>query len=123
MVTEQTEIPFVPVSERHHTTSAAADTIITVGQRSHQKRKRKRNTTSNGAEDDIEMFDFTVEPSPLDGGDMKGVGPVAKKRNKGKDIPISQSRTGDPDGLTRPSTNGVRKFPSSSQSPQSAEER
>ena len=83
---EQTEIAFVPVSERRHTTSAAADTVITVGRRNQQKKKRKRNVTSNGAEDDVEIFDYSVEPSILDGGDVKEVGPVKKRRNKGKHI-------------------------------------
>lgn len=79
-VTEQIEIPFIPVSERQHTTSTTADTIITVGQ---QKKKRRRNLASKGAEDNVEMFDYTIEPSLLDGGDGKEVGPAKKKRNKG----------------------------------------
>lgn len=82
--TEQTEIAFVPISERQHTTTTAADTIITVGQRSQLKKKRKRNLASNGAEDYIEVFDYAVVPSLLDGGNVKEVGPMAKKRNKGK---------------------------------------
>lgn len=85
-VEEQIEIGFVPASERRHTTSAVADTIITVGQRSQQKKKRKRNLASNGLEEDIEMFDHTAEPSLLDGGEAKEVGPVKKRRNKGKPI-------------------------------------
>lgn len=121
-ITAQPEIAFVHVSERQHTASAAADQIITVGQRSQQKRKRKRNMASNDAEDDIEMFDYTVEPSLLDGGDVKEVGPVTKKRNKGKHIyPYDLMR----ETLTasRTSTNEAREFPSPPQSPQSAEER
>jgi hypothetical protein len=83
---EQIEIGFVPVSERRHTTSTFADTIISVGQRSQQKKKRKRNPASNGVEAGVETFDHTVEPSLLDEGDVKEVGPVTKKRNKGKRI-------------------------------------
>ena len=81
---EEIEMAFVPASERRRTTSAAADTIITVGQRGQQKKKRKRHLTSNGPEDDVEMFDYTAEPSLLDAGDMKQVGPATRKRNKGK---------------------------------------
>lgn len=85
--TERAEIAFVPLSERQHTTSATADTIISVGQRSQQKKKRKRNLAPNEAEgDEIEVFDYTVEPSLLDGGNVKEVGPVKKKRNKGKHV-------------------------------------
>ena len=74
---------FVPASERQHPTQAIADTIITVGQRSQQKKKRKRNPASNGPEDDVEIFDYAAEPSLLDVGDVKKVGPVIKKRNRG----------------------------------------
>jgi len=84
--TEQIEIAFVPTSERQHTFPAAGDTVITVGQKSQQKKKRKRNLAPNGSEDDIEMFDYAAEPSLLDVGDMKQVGPVTKKRNKGKGV-------------------------------------
>ena len=37
-------------------------------------------------EDDVEMFDYAAEPSLLDIGDVKNVGPVIKKRNKGKRV-------------------------------------
>lgn len=84
--TEQVEMAFVPASERQHTSSATADTIITVGQRSQEKKKRKRNPALNGPEDDIKVFDYTAEPSLLDVGDTKQVGPVTKKRNKGKHV-------------------------------------
>lgn len=75
---------FVPASERQPTTSAVADTVITVGSRSQQKNKRKRNMALNGPEDDVEMFDYAAEPSLLDVGDTKQVGPVTKKRSKGE---------------------------------------
>lgn len=84
VTTEEIEMAFVPAPERQQTTPAAADTVITVGQRSQQKKKRKRDLTSNGPEDEVEVFDYTAEPSLLDAGDMKQVGPMAKKRNKGK---------------------------------------
>ena len=83
MATGQIEMAFVPASERQHPTPAVADTIITVGQRSQQKKKRKRNMASNALEDDVEMFDYAAEPSLLDVGDVKKVGPVIKKRNRG----------------------------------------
>lgn len=79
----QIEMAFVPASERQHLTPAVADTIITVGQRSQQKKKRKRNTALDGLEDDVEMFDYAAEPSLLDVGDVKKVGPMIKKRNRG----------------------------------------
>ena len=79
----QREMAFIPVSERQHPTPAVADTIITVGQRGQQKNKRKRNLVSNGPEDDVEVFDYTAESSLLDVGDVKKVGPVTKKRNRG----------------------------------------
>jgi len=82
--TEETEMAFVPAPERQHTAPAAADTIVTVGQRIRQNKKRKRNLVPNGPGDDVEMFDYTAEPSLLDVGDTKQVGPVTKKRNKGK---------------------------------------
>ena len=82
--TGQIEMAFVPSSERQRATPATADTIITVGQKGQQKKKRKRNPVSNGPEDDVEVFDYTVEPSLLDVGDVKKVGPVTKKRNRGK---------------------------------------
>ena len=91
---EQIEIGFVPASERRRTTPAIADTIITVGQRSQQKKKRKRNAVSNGLEDDVETFDHTAEPSILDGGEVKEVRPVKKKRNKGKRIWTCELRQG-----------------------------
>ena len=113
-MTEETEMAFVPASERQHTASAVADTIITVGQRSQQKKKRKRNLASNGLEDDVEMFDYATEPSLLDAGDsIKQVGPMAKKRNKGKCMVLRLEST-----LTSPvrtSADAVRKFPSTSQ--------
>ncbi|KAF9651576.1 hypothetical protein BDM02DRAFT_3110300 [Thelephora ganbajun] len=80
--TAQIEVAFVPASERQHTTSEIADTIITVGQRSQQKKKRKRNPASNVPENDVEMFDYTAEPGLLDVSDMTQVGPVTKKRSK-----------------------------------------
>lgn len=83
MATEEIEMAFVPAPERQQT-SPVVDTIVTVGQRSQQKKKRKRNLTSNGLE--AEMFDYTAEPSLLDAGDMKQVGPMTKKRNKGKRV-------------------------------------
>lgn len=83
---EQAGVAYVPASERQHATSRAADTIITLGQRNQQKKKRKRNLVPSGEEDDVEMFDYTAEPNLLDAGDMKEVGPVTKKRNKGKPI-------------------------------------
>ena len=83
MATEEIEMAFVPAPERQQT-SPVVDTIVTVGQRSQQKKKRKRNLTSNGPE--AEMFDYTAEPSLLDAGDMKQVGPMTKKRNKGKRV-------------------------------------
>ena len=86
MTTEETEMAFVPASERQNMAPTTADTIITVGQRSQQKKKRKRNLESNGPEDDVEVFDYTAEQSLLDAGDVKQVGPVAKKRNKGKHV-------------------------------------
>ena len=82
--TEQNEIAFVPALERQPTTAATADISITVGQRIQQKKKRKRNLSSGGAEYDIGMFDYTAEPSLLDAGDVREVGPLAKKRNKGE---------------------------------------
>ena len=78
---EEIEMAFVPASERQHATPAAVDTIITVGQRGQQKKKRKRNPVSNGPEDDVEVFDYATEPSLLDVGGMKRVGPVTKRRN------------------------------------------
>jgi hypothetical protein len=84
--TEQAEMAFVPASERQSATSRAADTIITLGQRNQQKKKRKRNLVPSGEEDDAEMFDYTAGPNLLDTGDVKEVGPVTKKRNKGKHI-------------------------------------
>jgi len=81
--TGQIEMAFVPTSERQRPTPAVVDTIITVGQRGQQKKKRKRNPASNGPEDDVEMFDYAAEPSLLDVGDVKKVGPVIKKRNRG----------------------------------------
>jgi len=83
---EEIEMPFVPAPERQQTTPVAADTIITVGQRAQQKKKRKRNPTSNGPENEVEMFDYTAEPSLLDAGDIKQVGPMTKRRNKGKRV-------------------------------------
>lgn len=83
IATEEIEVAFVPASERQNVAPTVADTIITVGQRNRQKKKRKRNLDSNGPDDGAEVFDYTVEPSLLDG-DVKQVGPVAKKRNKGK---------------------------------------
>lgn len=83
---EQTEIAFVPVSERQYGTRAAPDMIITVGHRSQQKKKRKRNPGLNGAEDNAEMFDYTVEQNLLDADDLKGGGPATKKRNRGESI-------------------------------------
>jgi len=74
---------FVPASDRQCSTPAIVDTVITVGQRSQQKKKRKRNPASNGPEDDVETFDYAAEPSLLDVGDVKKVGPVIKKRNRG----------------------------------------
>jgi hypothetical protein len=88
---EEIEMAFVPAPERQQTTPAAADTIITVGQRSQQKKKRKRNLTSNGPEDEAEVFDYTAEPSLLDAGDMKQVGPMTKKRNKGTRVCCNSS--------------------------------
>ena len=85
MATEEIEMAFVPAPERQQTTPVL-DTIVTVGQRSQQKKKRKRNLTSNGPEDEVEMFDYTAEPSLLDVGDTKQVGPMTKKRNKGKRV-------------------------------------
>lgn len=84
IATEETEMAFVPASERQRTTPTTTDTIITVGQRSQQKKKRKRNLASNGPEDDVEVFDYTAEPSLLDTGGTKQVGPMTKKRNKGE---------------------------------------
>ena len=81
---EQIEIP-VPAPERQHMGSAAADTVITVGQKSQQKQKRKRNPVMDELED-VEMFDYAIEPSLLDVGDVKKVGPVIKKRNTGKRV-------------------------------------
>lgn len=83
-VTEQTEVAFVPASERQYTTSGVADTIITVGHRGQQKKKRKRNLAPNEMQDDANMFDYTAEPSLLDTCDVREVGPVTKKRNKGR---------------------------------------
>jgi hypothetical protein len=80
-VTEQTEIVLAPALERQ---SMTADIAITVGQRSQQKKKRKRKLSSGGAEYDTGMFDYTTEPSLLDVGDLREVGPLAKKRNKGE---------------------------------------
>jgi len=85
VATEEIEMAFVPAPERQQTTPVL-DTIVTVGQRSQQKKKRKRNLTSNGPEDEVEMFDYTAEPSLLDVGDTKQVGPMTKKRNKGKRV-------------------------------------
>lgn len=121
MVTEEIEMGFVPASERQHTTSGAADTVITVGQRSQQKKKRKRNLASNEPEDDVEMFDYTAEPSLLDVGDMKQVGPVAKRRNKGKRLWCSLEI--DSDTLARTRADAVRKLPSTSTSVQPTQER
>lgn len=90
--TEQIEMAFVPASERQHATSTTGDTIITVGQRSQQKKKRKRNPASNGQEDDIEVFDYTTEPSLLDVGGMKQVRPVTKKRNRGEHVQCCTKR-------------------------------
>ena len=81
---EQTEMAFVPASERQHTIPSIADTVITVGKRSQQKKKRKRGPVSNGSDEDV--FNYTAEPSLLDVGDMKRVGPVTKKRNKGERV-------------------------------------
>lgn len=81
-VTEQSEVAFVPTSERQHTTPGVADTIITVGHRG-QKKKRKRNLASNEMEDGANMFGYT-EPSLLDACDVREVGPLTKKRNKGR---------------------------------------
>ena len=84
MATEEAGIPFVPSSERKRMTFATADTIITVGQRSQQKKKRKRELVPNGTEGDVEMPNPSAEPNLLDAGEVKVIGPVAKKRNKGK---------------------------------------
>jgi len=84
--TEGIGMAFLPAPERQHMASAAADTIVAVGQRIQQKKKRKRNLLSDGLEDDVEMFDYTAEPSLLDVGDTKQVGPLTKKRNKGKRV-------------------------------------
>jgi len=118
--TGQTEMAFVPSSERQHPTPAVADTIITVGQRGQQKKKRKRNPVSNGPDDDAEMFDYTAEPSLLDVGDVKKVGPVTKKRNRGTRSVALRAKS---DTLTRTRTGAVWKLPGSSQSVQPAQER
>lgn len=117
---EEIEMPFVPAPKRQQTTPAAADTIITVGQRNQQKKKRKRNPTSNRPEDEVEMFDYTAEPSLLDAGDIKQVGPMTKKRNKGKRV-WSCTRVGS-DTLARTGAGAVWKFPSTSKGAQSTQE-
>lgn len=120
--TEQIEMAFVPAPERQRPASAAVDAIVTVGQRGQQKKKRKRNVVSSGPEAGAEVFDYTAEPSLLDVSEVKRVGPVAKKRNKGmRDAaPYWQSTL---TSLARTSTGAVWKLPGSPQTVQSTEER
>jgi len=123
MVTEQTEVAFVPASERQYTAPSVADTIITVGQRGQQKRKRKRNLAPNEMEDGANMFDYTAGPSLLDACDVREVGPVTKKRNRGRFNRLyHRSIATNPDILARSSANAVREFPGSPQSSQPTQE-
>jgi hypothetical protein len=84
MAKEEAGIPFVPASERKSMSFSTADTIITVGQRTQQKKKRKRDLAPNGTGDDTEMPNPAAELNLLDAGEVKEIGPTAKKRNKGK---------------------------------------
>ena len=77
---------------------------------------------SNGPEDDVEVFDYTAEPSLLDTGGIKQVGPATKKRNKGERVWCCTFSV-DSDTLSRTGTDAVWKFPGTAQSAQSAEER